>query len=805
MRPNRFSSPSWITGLMTRLDAVAADAAWQVNDKDMREFLKLSTHAELAPIAAMLRDQGHGDLISYSRKVFIPFTQLCRDVCHYCTFAHPPKRGQPAFMSKEQVLAVAERGKRAGCTEALFTLGEKPELRYRVAREELAAAGFPSTVRYVAAMAELVFEETGLFPHINAGTLTLDELELLRAVSVSQGLMLESTSERLCERGGPHFGSPDKRPEMRLETLRLAGQARIPFTTGVLIGIGETLDERLDALFAIRDLHHEHGHIQEVIIQNFRAKPGTKMAGFPEPSLADLLWTIACARIILGPQMNVQAPPNLSRDDFPELIDAGINDWGGISPVTADFVNPEAPWPEIERLALLTRAKGKNLVHRLPTYRGHIEGGALSAWHDRRFVASLLAASDASGLARADQWAAGDKNPFDIELAAPQALRAVGSAVREAHRGRRLEIGQVVSLFEARDRDLAYVVDAADELRREMCGDTVSYVVNRNINYTNICYFKCRFCAFSKGKTAENLRGKPYNLGVSEVVERAIEAWERGATEVCLQGGIHPDYTGQTYLDICRGIKDVLPAMHVHAFSPLEVSQGAHTLGLPVDDFLCRLIEAGLGSLPGTAAEILDDEVRRIICPDKLSTDEWLSIVRSAHRLGLKTTATIMFGHVEGTTHLARHLLRIRDLQADTGGFTEFVPLPFVHSEAPIFLKGLARKGPTKREVMLMHAVSRLVLHPLIPNIQASWVKLGVAGVRAMLDAGVNDLGGTLMNESISRAAGADHGQEFAPEAIESLIRSAGRVPRLRTTLYADGASERHAAAMTAAPLRAIN
>ena len=779
---------------------------------DPAEALALSERVDLAALmdaAARVRDLGHGNIVSYSRKVFIPLTKLCRDVCHYCTFAHPPRRGERAYLSRDEVLAIARAGAAAGCKEALFTLGDKPELRYDVAREELRTLGHETTVGYLAEMARLVLEETGLLPHANPGVLSREEIAALRQVSVSQGLMLESSSERLCARGGPHFGSPDKHPAIRLETIRLAGEAAVPFTSGILIGIGETRRERIEALLALRELHERYGHIQEIIVQNFRAKPETRMADAPDAALEDHLWTIAVARLVLGPGMNIQAPPNLNPGALERLIAAGINDWGGVSPVTPDHVNPEAPWPQLDALERTTNAAGKELVERLATYPAYAQRA--DKWVDARLTTAMLRQSDAEGFARADTWAPGVATSVPRRevalIGAPYPSRVEAGLARilaRAQTGADLSEAEIVRLFAARGPEFTAVCAAADEVRAAVNGDTVTYVVNRNINYTNVCYFRCQFCAFSKGKLSENLRGRPYDLDLAEIRRRTAEAWARGATEVCMQGGIHPDYTGATYVEICRAVKAVAPDIHVHAFTALEVWQGAETLGISVPEFLSRLREAGLGTLPGTAAEILDDEVRRVICPDKITTAQWFEVMSAAHALGLKSTATIMFGHVDSPSHWARHLLRVREHQARTQGFTEFIPLPFVHMEAPIYLKGRARRGPTFREAVLMHAVARLALHPHITSIQASWVKLGPDGVAACLRAGVNDLGGTLMNETITRSAGATHGQEMSPEHMEALIRSAGRRPMQRTTLYEAVSAERRRASHAAAPLAEV-
>jgi FO synthase len=744
--------------------------------------------------AAEVRDRLFGPHVSYSRKVFIPLTKLCRDNCGYCTFAQAPRPGEKAYLTPEEVVAVAQAGAEAGCKEALFTLGDKPEKRYPEARRDLREMGFESTIEYLVYACRLVLEETGLLPHANPGVLSEEEVRALREVSVSQGIMLEQTSERLLGRDMAHWASPDKVPARRISTLDTAGRLRVPFTTGLLIGIGETVEERVETLLAIREQHERHGHLQECIVQNFRAKPGTRMQGATEPSEDEMLATIALARLLLPEGMAVQAPPNLAGQAdngtpaYVRYIDAGINDWGGVSPVTPDHVNPERPWPHLTELKKTTEAKGYLLLERLALHPAY----ALDAeqWVDEKLRSRVWSAMDAEGFARVEAWAPGTNENIPNETVREvhgeraskmrsEFLRALAAAGE-----RDLNEEEIALLFTARGTELAEVCRVADELRRAANGEEVTYVVNRNINYTNQCYFRCRFCAFSKGPKSLNLRGDPYLLDTSEVARRAREAWEKGATEVCMQGGIHSRFTGKSYLEYLRAVREEVPEMHVHAFTPLEVSQGARTLDISIEQFLTELKEAGLGTLPGTAAEILDDEIRAIICPDKVNTAEWAQVMRTAHGLGLRSTTTIMFGHVEGPINWARHLLVLRNIQAETGGFTEFVPLPFVHMGAPLFLQGRSRRGPTFAEAVKMHAVGRIALHGYIDNVQVSWVKMGVEGAKLCLEAGCNDLGGTLMNENISRAAGASHGQEMLPEELEQMIREVGRTPRRRTTLY---------------------
>jgi len=743
--------------------------------------------AALCTAARARRDAARGVVITYSPKVFIPLTVLCRDVCHYCTFTKPPRKDERNYMTIDEVVAIAELGKAAGCREALFTLGDKPELRYEAARSELSELGFLTTAAYLAECMRAVLEQTGLLPHANPGVLDSAELAELRRFSPSQGIMLETASARLSEKGMPHYGSPDKEPTTRLEALDRMGELKIPTTSGILIGIGETRRERVEALLALRDLHERRGHLQEVIVQNFRAKADTKMADAPEPTLDDHLWTIAVARLILPDEVALQAPPNLAHAEFPRLLDAGIDDWGGVSPVTPDHVNPEAPWPELARLEEATAAAGHTLLPRLTVYPRFVN----DTWLEPTTLGPTLRLADAQLRARPhDGWTNGvtEAPPLAWHDGPPARSGGISpafaQALAHAEAEQLLDIADTEALLKARGPEVALLIALADARRAERVGDDVTYVVCRNINYTNVCYFKCGFCAFSKGRLAENLRGPAYLLEQSEVARRSVEAWQRGGTEVCLQGGIHPGFTGEWYLECLREVKAAQPEIHVHAFSPLEIWQGAATMGWTLEEYLLQLQESGLGSLPGTAAEILDDEVRAVLCPDKVNTEQWLEVMRTAHGVGLRTTATIMFGHIERPIHVARHLHRVRDLQRETGGFTEFVPLPFIPEEAPIALKGRARYGPTFEETVVLHATARLVLDPFIQNIQVSWVKLGPEGAGVMLGAGVNDLGGTLMNESISRAAGAAHGQECPPERMEEVIRRAGRNPVQRTTLY---------------------
>jgi len=785
--------------------------------------------AELLRDARKIRDLQYGARVTYSPKVFIPLTMLCRDKCGYCTFAQPPARLEQPYLSPEQVLTIAKRGAASGCHEALFTLGERPELRYDIAADWLRNNGYDSTVHYLHDMAKLVLDETGLLPHANAGALYEDELAMLRRVSPSQGMMIETLRDDLeC-----HRGAPDKVPQRRLDTLEFAGELRIPFTTGILVGIGESREDRIAALEAIAASHERHGHVQEVIVQNFLPKPRTGMQHDPACDGDEYLWSIAVARKILPPEIHLQAPPNLS-DDFGVLLTAGIDDWGGVSPITADHVNPERPWPDLDKLRAVTEQAGRALAPRLTIYPEFIADVGLSdspRWIDSDLRFRVLDRSDAEGLGRDDpgavwpekvtaadvvhdgaevvlvghrstQWYSGANNapPHLVGDTRPDGEGRVTRSIIERSRKlhgpvgevlRGIELGdelgetEIVTLFGARGPEMVAVARAADDLRRATVGDDVTWVHNRNINYTNVCTFKCKFCGFSKGPLSLNLRGTPYLLTLDDIAQRAREAWQLGATEVTLQGGIHPDFDGDYYIDVTRAVKQAVPDMHVHGFTALEVTEGARRLDEPLTSYLSRLKDAGLSSLPGTAAEILDDDVRAVLCSDKVNTDEWLDAHRAAHRVGLRSNVTMMFGSIESPKAWAKHLVRTRALQHETGGFTEFVGLPFVHMASPIYLQRKSRRGPTFRETLLVHAVARLAYRGAIDNIQVSWVKIGVDGTRQLLQAGCNDVGGTLMNENISRAAGASHGQGMTPESFAAMVEPLGRPLRQRTTLYA--------------------
>lgn len=791
-----------------RIASIGSIGAVPVSGAAARALVDLPT-AVLTAAAGEVRDGVFGTRVTFSPKVFLPLTKLCADRCGYCTFATAPRHLPQAYLTPAEVDAVAGQGATHGCAEALFTLGEGPERRYPEARAWLDRHGYVSTIDYLVASAGRVLTETGLLPHANAGAIDRDELARLRTVAPSQGMMIESLRPDLAA----HRGAPDKTPERRLATLHAAGELAIPFTTGILVGIGETEADRIEALLAIAAAHREYGHVQEVIVQNFLPKPGTAMRDSPPCPPQEHLRAIALARLILPFDVHLQAPPNLTdTDQLGDLLAAGIDDWGGVSPVTADHVNPERPWPALAVLRGATEDAGHTLAPRLTVYPEF----ALDPqrWLDPATRFPVLDRSDAHGLCRDDPgavwpekhgaaanvgtgaeviqigrrstaWYSGaDVAPPVLIPGRASARGAVAEVLDGARAGQELGEDEIVALFAARGPEVPAVAELADELRRELVGDDVTYVVNRNINYTNVCTFRCTFCGFSKGPLSLNLRGKPYLLTLEDIAQRSREAVELGATEVCLQGGIHPHFDGNFYVDVARAVHEAVPDLHIHGFTALEVHEGAKRLGEPLVDYLRRLQAAGLKTLPGTAAEILDDEVRRVICPDKITTDEWLEVHEAAHSVGLRSNVTIMFGSVERPYHWARHLLRTRALQRRTGGFTEFVPLPFVHMAAPVYLKRGARRGPTWREAVLMHAIGRIVYAGTIDNIQASWVKQGPIGARQLLRAGVNDLGGTLMEENISRAAGATHGQGLDAAGLRALAAAEGRPAHQRTTLY---------------------
>ena len=776
----------------------------------------------LMSIAARLRDLGHGTTVTYSRKVFVPLTMLCRDHCHYCTFAKPPARLGSPFLSPEEAVAIAEAGRKLGCKEALFTLGDRPEQRYEVAREWLAARGYASTLDYVRAVAIRVIEETGLLPHLNPGVMSYEELARLKHVAPSMGLMLETSSPRLSERGGPHFGSPDKVPAVRLRTIEDAGRLAIPFTTGILVGIGETPLERAESLFAIRDLHRRYRHVQEVIVQNFLPKPGTAMHDAPPPGEEEFLAAVATARVVLGPRMSLQAPPNLSDPARQlRLLDAGINDWGGVSPLTPDHVNPERPWPALETLAERTADRGLELRERLTVYPGYAlrpdpwvagkmrapiaallgrDGLAVPgdvarpvAWQDPdvtwkpRTTELTFAKGPGAGLREDAAAVYGELEGLETtrewvaaSVAAERLDLEIRTALRKAERHEPIDDQDALALFRAEGAALEALCEVADGLRREAVGDEVTYVVNRNINFTNVCYVGCRFCAFAQ----REVDPESYTLTLSDVADRAREAAAWGATEVCMQGGIHPDLPGEFYFDLLRAVKEAAPDIHIHAFSPMEILNGATRLGISFREFLEECRRAGLGTIPGTAAEILDDDVRWVLTKGKLPADTWEKIVRTAHDLGIRSSSTIMYGHVDAPPHWVFHIRRLARIQRDTGGFTEFVPLSFVHQNAPIYLAGKARPGATFEENRRMHAVARILLDGVIHNVQVSWVKMGVDACQTILRGGANDFGGTLMEETISRMAGAEWGIRMEPSEFGEAIRAIGRVPVERSTIY---------------------
>jgi FO synthase len=809
------------------LDATEAETLLHARGEQLEALFDAASRVRDQGLAAVGRER----TITYSRSVFVPLTRLCADRCHYCTFATVPGRLAAAFLSEDEVLDIARKGAAAGCREVLITLGDKPEVRWQAARDWLEEAGYPDTLSYVRAISIKILEETGVLPHLNPGVLTWQDFQRLKPVSASMGMMLETTATRLwSEPGGPHYGSPDKEPAVRLRVLEDAGRLNVPFTTGILLGIGETLAERVDSLFAIRQVARQYGSIQEVIIQNFRAKPDTAMRGMPDVEAAELAATVAVARLVLGPKMRIQAPPNLIAGEFELLLRAGIDDWGGVSPLTIDHVNPERPWPQLDELAKHTSAAGFELAERLPIYPEYVTRG--EPWIDPRVAPHIEALAGPSGLAdptaeisgrpwqepevalvasgrtdlntsidtvgrtddRRDDFDSvyGDWEELRGRVVAMPGSRARGefaTALRHAEADPAgLSDADALTLLSAEaGQEIEALAALADTIRRDTVGDDVTYVVTRNINFTNVCYTGCRFCAFAQRRTDSDA----YTLSLEQVGQRADQAWSVGATEVCMQGGIHPDLPGTAYFDIAAEVKKRAPGLHVHAFSPMEVVNGASRTNMSIRDWLTAAREAGVDSLPGTAAEILDDDVRWVLTKGKLPTSAWIEVVTTAHELGMRTTSTMMYGHVDNPSHWVAHLKLLRDLQARTGGFTEFVLLPFVHTNAPLYLAGIARPGPTHLENRAVHALARLLLHGRIDNIQTSWVKLGDEGVVDVLRGGVNDLGGTLMEETISRMAGSENGSYKTIAGLEALAAAAGRPSRQRTTTYGEVPAER--------------
>ncbi|WP_433512434.1 bifunctional FO biosynthesis protein CofGH [Nonomuraea sp. CA-143628] len=810
------------------LDVTEAAVLLHARDEHLDALLEHASRIRDAGLAAV----GREGVITYSRKVFIPLTRLCRDRCGYCTFATAPNKLPAPFLSPDEVLEIAAQGAAMGCKEALFTLGDRPEDRWHQAREWLDAHGYDDTLSYVRAMAIRVLEETGLLPHLNPGVLSWRDLQRLKPVAPSMGMMLETTSRRLFEeKGAAHYGSPDKDPAVRLRVLEDAGRSNVPFTTGILIGIGETIEDRAESIFAIRRVAREYGGVQEVIVQNFRAKPDTAMRGLPDADLQELAATIAVARLVLGPRVRLQAPPNLVDAEYELMIRAGIDDWGGVSPLTPDHVNPERPWPQIDDLAARTGEAGFQLRERLTIYPEYVLAG--EPWLDPRLFAHVAALADpVTGLAREDAvlqgrpWQEPDggfaasgrvdlhvevdttgrtndrRDDFDNVYGDWEALRerldsgAAGghtpSEVRAALRRAEadpagLSEAEAVALLSADGEALDELARIADDLRAQAVGDEVTYVVNRNINFTNVCYTGCRFCAFAQRRTDADA----YTLSLDQVADRAEEAWRAGATEVCMQGGIHPDLPGTAYFDLAKAVKARTPGMHVHAFSPMEVINGASRTNLSIEDWLHAAKEAGVDSLPGTAAEILDDDVRWVLTKGKLPTKEWIDVITTAHRVGIPTTSTMMYGHVDTHVHWVRHIKLIRRLQEESGGFSEFVLLPFVHTSSPIYLAGVARPGPTARENRAVHALARILLHGAISNIQCSWVKLQDDLCHQVLQGGVNDLGGTLMEETISRMAGSENGSYKTISELRAMVEVTGRPVRQRTTEYGRPDGER--------------
>ncbi len=753
-------------GLDEVLDALeASDAPWRTLTHDEAEMLLAARDDDLdrlLAVAGRIRDAGlveagRPGILTYSRKVFIPLTHLCQDRCHYCIFVQSPgklaKAGISPYMEPEAVLEVARQGAALGCKEALLTLGDRPENRWPIARQWLDEHGYASTLDYVAAMAQLILDETGLLPHLNPGVMSWGELQRLKPVGPSMGMMLETTSARIWQTPGEaHFGSPDKDPELRLRVIEDAGRSHIPFTTGVLLGIGESASERIDAVLALRAAHERHGHIQEVIVQNFRAKPATAMMGAVDLETQEYAAAVAVTRVLLGPGMRVQAPPNLTdAGELALLIRAGIDDWGGVSPLTPDHVNPERPWPQIEELARLTAEGGYSLRERLtahPHYireaRGTADGHGTD-WFDDRLAPRLLALADDYGLARRDAY-----------------LESV--LTRAAADPAGLTDAEYTALLHADGDDLEQLTALADRVRGERVGDTVTYAVNRNID-------------------------SALGLPASRIAELVTEAAGLGATEVCAQGAVPAALGAEGYLDFARTVKAVRPDLHLHAFRPAELLDGAARAGVPLADWLDRLRAAGVDTVPGTGARILDDRIRGILTgAADIPASAWVETITTAHRAGLRSTATMVYGHVESAAEQVAHLRMLAAIQdravaAGADGFTEFIAMPWLPSESPVAVPG-ARPGPSLRESRAVHAVARLMLAGRIDHVQAAWTKLGMRGAQLVLAGGADDLGGVLLDGTIDPSAGPEHGRQLTVTDVERIAGELGRPVRQRTTLY---------------------
>lgn len=797
-------------------DLLARVRAGHRPDVDETDALLRAPLDSLLPVAAALRDEGLVDagrpgVVTYSRKVFVPLTTLCRDRCHYCVFVDTPGQlnllRKPAYMSPEQVLTVVRQGQALGCKEALLTLGDRPEERWPEARAWLDAHGFASTIDYVAHIARLITAETGMLVHANPGVMHPDELAALRPVSPSMGMMLETTSRRLFEEPGQvHFGSPDKDPDLRLSVIDDAGAAGIPFTTGILVGIGETVRDRAESLVAMRDRHDRHGHVQEIIVQNFRAKPRTAMQGAPDADLAEYVAAVATARLVFGPRMRIQVPPNLSDPgELGLLIAAGIDDWGGVSPLTADHVNPERPWPQIDDLAAQTAAHGYTLRERLTAHPEFVRDAA--RWIDPALHAPLRALADAEGLAAdvtphaslpgsAHAETSGGRGtegglPLDVASSARPSSSAHPGSTPSAHPGshagvpggvpgsdlgvRRLaeraasdplslDDADWVRLLRTTGAELDDLTAAADDARRYTVGEPITLVQNRNLTSTGLR---------RTGRTA------PGEFDLDDATAIAADAAALGATEICIQGALRGDEDPAGYLDLVRAVKRGAPGIHVHAYRPLDVRDLADRGGLGLAGALAALREAGVDTVPGTGVKVLSERVRALVAPGDLEIDHWVEGITAAHHAGFRSTSVLFYGHVETAEERIAHLRRLREIQTETRGFAEFVPIPLPGGDVPL----VADRAPID-EHRAMVAVSRLMLSGSIPHVQIPWTRVGRDTAAVLLRSGGDDLGGTLYDGRVRPDTGIEQGIELPVAAAERIARSLMRPFRLRTTDY---------------------